>query len=203
MISNLFLFKGLEDKEIKEIISFLDSPVHFNKGDTIYSADKFEKALGYIIKGKASAATDNDGFFMKTFSKDSVFGAAAVFGNNDTYVSHIVANTDTEVLFINELTLKKIFENYPETSINYINFLSDKIRFLNRKLSMISCTSAEDVVYKYLIDNMPDSKIVKIPVSFTLLAKMLGLSRATLYRGFDALEQKGKIKREKNIIKVI
>lgn len=68
---------------------------------------------------------------------------------------------------------------------------------------MISCTSAEDVVYKYLIDNMPDSKIVKIPVSFTLLAKMLGLSRATLYRGFDALEQKGKIKREKNIIKVI
>lgn len=204
MISNLFLFKGLEDKEIKEIISFLDSPVHFNKGDTIYSADKFEKALGYIIKGKASAVTDNsDGFFMKTFSKDSVFGAAAVFGNSDTYVSHIVANTDTDVLFIDETTLKKIFEKYPKTSINYINFLSDKIRFLNRKLSMISCTSAEDVVYKYLIDNMPDSKIVKIPVSLTLFAKMLGLSRATLYRGFDALEQKGKIKREKNIIKVI
>lgn len=204
MISNLFLFKGLEDKEIKEIISFLDSPVHFAKGDTIYSADKFEKALGYIIKGKASAVTDNsDGFFMKTFSKASVFGAAAVFGNSDTYVSHIVANTDTDVLFIDETTLKKIFEKYPKTSINYINFLSDKIRFLNRKLSMISCTSAEDVVYKYLIDNMPDSKIVKIPVSFTLLAKMLGLSRATLYRGFDALEQKGKIKREKNIIKVI
>ncbi|MBO5321026.1 MAG: Crp/Fnr family transcriptional regulator [Clostridia bacterium] len=204
MISDLFLFKGLKEKEIKEIISFLDSPVHFNKGDTIYSADKFEKALGYIIKGKASAVTDNDdGFFMKAFPKGSVFGAAAVFGNGDTYVSHIVANTDTEVMFINEQTLKKIFEKYPKTSINYINFLSDKIRFLNRKLRMISCTSAEDVVYKYLIDNMPDSKIVKIPVSFTLLAKMLGLSRATLYRGFDALEQKGKIKREKNIIKVI
>lgn len=204
MISDLFLFKGLKEKEIKEIISFLDSPIHFNKGDTIYSADKFEKALGYIIKGKASAKSDNaDGFFMKSFPKGSVFGAAAVFGNSDTYVSHIVANTNTEVLFIDEITLKTIFEQYPETSINYINFLSDKIRFLNKKLQMISCTNAEDAVYKYLIDNMDSDKSVKIPVSFTLLAKMLGLSRATLYRGFDALEQKGKIKREKNIIKVI
>ena len=56
---------------------------------------------------------------------------------------------------------------------------------------------------KYLIDNMDSKKSVKIPVSFTLLAKMLGLSRATLYRGLDTLEQKNKIKRDKNIIKVI
>ena len=204
MLKTLFLFENLEESEIKDIISLLPKPKLFEKGETIYSANQFKKALGFIIKGKASATTDNsDLLFMKTFSKGSIFGAAAIFGNEDTYVSRIIANSKTEVLFIDEETLKQIFAKYPQTSINYINFLSDKVRFLNNKLQMISCTNAEDAVYKYLIDNMDSEKLVKIPVSFTLLAKMLGLSRATLYRGFDALEQKNKIKRDKNIIKVI
>ena len=204
MLKTLFLFENLKESEIKDIISLLPKPQLFEKDETIYSASQFKKALGFIIKGKASASTDNsDLLFMKTFSKGSIFGAAAIFGNEDTYVSRIIANRKTEVLFIDEETLKRFFEKYPQTSINYINFLSDKVRFLNKKLQMISCTNAEDAVYKYLIDNMDSEKLVKIPVSFTLLAKMLGLSRATLYRGFDALEQKNKIKRDKNIIKVI
>ena len=204
MLNTLFLFEHLKESEIKEIISLLPKPKLFEKGETIYSANQFKKALGFIIKGKASATTDNsDLLFMKTFSKGSIFGAAAIFGNADAYVSRIIADSKTEVLFIDEETLKQIFAKYPQTSINYINFLSDKVRFLNKKLQMISCTNAEDAVYKYLIDNMDSEKLVKIPVSFTLLAKMLGLSRATLYRGFDALEQKNKIKRDKNIIKVI
>lgn len=204
MLNTLFLFNNLKENEIKEIISLLPKPQLFEKGETIYSANQFRKALGFIIKGKASATTSSSNLlFMKTFSKGSVFGAAAVFGNNESYVSRIIADNNTEVLFIDEETLKRIFEKYPQTSINYINFLSDKIRFLNNKLQMISCTNAEDAVYKYLIDNMDSKKSVKIPVSFTLLAKMLGLSRATLYRGLDTLEQKNKIKRDKNIIKVI
>ena len=204
MLKTLFLFENLKESEIKDIISLLPKPKLFEKGETIYSANQFKKALGFIIKGKASATTDNsDLLFMKTFSKGSIFGAAAIFGNADAYVSRIIADSKTEVLFIDEETLKQIFVKYPQTSINYINFLSDKVRFLNKKLQMISCTNAEDAVYKYLIDNIDSEKLVKIPVSFTLLAKMLGLSRATLYRGFDALEQKNKIKRDKNIIKVI
>ena len=136
MLNTLFLFENLKESEVKDIISLLPKPKLFEKGETIYSANQFKKALGFIIKGKASATTDNsDLLFMKTFSKGSIFGAAAIFGNEDTYVSRIIADSKTEVLFIDEDTLKLIFQKYPQTSINYINFLSDKIRFLNKKMS--------------------------------------------------------------------
>ena len=102
-----------------------------------------------------------------------------------------------------EEILKYIFEKYPKTSLNYITFLTEKVRFLNKKLNLLSCQSAEETVYSYL-SNISDSEgDAKIPVSMTLLSKMLGLGRATLYRCFDALEKEGKITRENNSIKVI
>lgn len=204
MIENLFLFSGLETQEIKKIISYLTPPDKFKKNEIIYSADNYKNALGMIISGKASAVTNNsDGVYMKSFTAGSVFGAAAVFGNNGSYISKIVAQTETSVQFIEEEILQRIFSEFPKTALNYIAFLSDKIRFLNQKLNMISCTNAEDTVYKYLIGIMDSENTVNIPVSMTLLAKMLGLGRATLYRSFDSLENSGRIKREKNIIKVI
>lgn len=204
IINYLFLLKGLSDLEKTKIISRFESPTSFKKGDIIYSADAFPCALGFVISGKAAAVTNNsDGIYMKSFTAGSVFGAAAIFGNDDSYISTVVANTDMEILFISENTLKEIFTENPKTALNYITFLSDKVRFLNKKLNMISCVSAEDTVYNYLCSIKDSENNAEIPVSMTLLSKMLGLGRATLYRSFDALENSGKIKRENNIIKVI
>ena len=204
MLKDIFLLKGLSESEKQKVISMFSKSLKFKKGDVIYSANTFKSALGVVLNGTACATAENsDGFFKKSFSKGSVFGAAAIFGDGGAYVSQIIARTDCEVLFIDETLLKKIFALYPQTSLNYISFLSDKIRFLNQKLNMISCSNAEDTVYKYLIENMNDAHIVSLSVSVSLLAKMLGLSRATLYRSFDALESKGKIIKQNNEIKVI
>ena len=139
---------------------------------------------------------------MKSFESGSVFGAAAVFGG-EKYVSKIIAETNTTILFITEHQLKEVFIEYPQTSLNYISFLSEKIRFLNSKLSVISCGSAEDTVYRYLSGVTDSENYARLPESMTLLAKMLGLGRASLYRSLDALEQSGMIMRENNKLKVI
>ena len=202
-IENLFLFKGLKDTEKKEIIKSFDSPTEFKKNEIIYSAENFPYAIGYILKGTAIAVTNNkNNLYMRSFDKGSCFGAAAIFGGNNDYVSTITAKSDSGILFIDEEKLKTIFLKYPKTAINYIEFLSDKIRFLNKKLSVISCSNAEDTVYKYLLSVTDGDNNAIIPESMTLLAKTLGLGRATLYRCFDSLEKDGFISRENNNIKV-
>lgn len=203
-IKNLFLLDGLSDNEKDIIIQKFEKPVLFKKGEIIYSEETFPNAIGVVISGKAAAVTNNsDTVYMKSFVAGSVFGVAAVFGNEEPYISTIIAKTDMEILFISESLLKEIFITTPLTSINYISFLTDRIRFLNKKLNMISCSSAEDTVYKYLCGIKDSENNVKIPVNMTLLSKMLGMGRATLYRSFDTLEKNGKITRENNIIKVI
>lgn len=202
-LENLFLFNGLNDTEKKAIISDFDKTVKFKKGDVIYSQELFKNAIGYVVKGKATAVTNNDNHIhMRTFEKGTCFGAAAIFGGSGRYVSTITAVTDIELLFITEDELKSIFLKYPKTATNYIEFLSDKIRFLNTKLSVISCQSAEDTVLKYLTSAAGEDDTVALK-GMTLLASSLGLSRATLYRSLESLEASGRILRENNIVKVI
>ena len=43
-----------------------------------------------------------------------------------------------------------VFEKYPKTAVNYITFLSEKIRFLNKKLNVVSSSGTENTVFKYL-----------------------------------------------------
>ena len=203
-IENLFIFKGLADDQIKNIIKSFDSPIEFKKNDIIYSADNFPFAIGYILEGSAVAVTNNkNNVHMRSFEKGACFGAAAIFGGNEIYVSTITAKSDAKILFISEKKLKSIFLKYPQASINYIEFLSDKVRFLNKKLSVISCSNAEDTVLKYLLSVCDSDNNAKIPKSMTLLAKTLGLGRATLYRSLESLEKDGLILRENNNIKVI
>lgn len=203
-MKEIFLFNGLTDTEAEKAISSLQAPKRFNKGDVIYSAESFSHAIGYILNGKAVAVANNGSLLhMNTFEKGACFGVAAVFGSETDYVSSVIAKSECEILFITEEELEKIFSLFPVCSINYIKFLSEKIRFLNKKLDMLSRPCAEDTVYNYLSSSKGADGVAKIPKSMTLVAKTLGIGRATLYRSLDALENKGKILRENNYIKVI
>lgn len=201
---DLFLLENLKSDSIGEIVKLLPPSQTFEKGGTIYSDTVFNNALGFIIKGTAFAVSNNQNKIMlKMFEKGMCFGAAALFGGKDTYVSTITAKTDCEILFLSEDTLKVIFEKFPQTAINYITFLSDKVRFLNNKLCVISCSAAEDTLYTYFSSVADSDGYAPIPKNMTRFAKMLGLSRATLYRAFDILLKNGSILKENNNIKVI
>lgn len=201
---DLFLLEGLSEKEKSQITKSFDSPILFRKGEIIYTANKFSNSLGFICSGKAFAVTNGgQELFMNSFGEGACFGAAALFGGAENYVSTIIAKTDTEVLFISEDTLNSIFTSFPKTSINYISFLSDKVRFLNKKLSMLSCSNADETVLNYLSSVRDSEGYALIPKNMTLFSKMLGIGRASLYRSIDKLEENGKILRENNRIKVI
>lgn len=202
--SNLFIFKGLKEQVVKEIIVNFPTVQKFKKGEIIYSKNFFKNALGFIIKGSAFAVLNNNSkIYMQTFNENMCFGAASLFGGTEVYVSTIIAKTNIEIIFISENELKDIFIKYPETSINYISFLSDKVRFLNTKLQVISCISAEDTVFTYLSNSVGSDGFANIPKNMTVFAKMLGLSRATLYRTLDILEKNEYILKQNNKIKVM
>ncbi len=202
--TKLFIFNGINEATVKNITASFPALQNYKKGEVIYSGQDFKNALGFIIKGKVIAVSNNNNqTYLQKFGENMCFGAAALFGGSDSYVSTITAKTDTLILFISEQHLQKLFIEYPQTAVNYICFLSDKVRFLNTKLRVISSTGAEDTVFTYLSNIADQSGYAQIPESMTTLAKMLGLSRASLYRVLDSLEQNGNILRENNKYKVI
>ncbi|MCQ2477930.1 MAG: Crp/Fnr family transcriptional regulator [Clostridia bacterium] len=193
IINNLFLFNG-----VPGAVKLIDtkSIKSYKKGDTVYNSEEYEKAIGIVISGKLTALPINsDNAMLKTFNKGDVFGAAAVFGESENYISRIYANTNCKVLFISEEVLKKLFAKYPAVAENYIKFLSAKIRFLNKKISLFTADGVESKVYAYLIENGNCQTI-----NYSSMARTLSIGRTSLYRALQNLESKKLIiKNEKGI----
>lgn len=203
-ISQIFLLNNLPFELKTDIIKGFPKPILFKKGELIYSKEKFSNALAFVISGSAFAVSNNQNkIHLQTFCEGMCFGAGALFNNEKEYISSVFAKTNTKILFLEEEFLKNLFLNYPQVSINYIEFLTEKVRFLNKKLSIISCNDADDTLYNYLCGISNSENFAVIPTSMTILAKTLGISRASLYRALDNLIQSGKIIKKNNEIKVI
>ena len=198
-ISEMFLLLGLDLKTKTEIISLLPTPKSFSKGQVIYSTDSYEKALGVLLFGECSALSGK--VIKRKFSNGDVFGAAAVFGDGESYVSEIVAVTDCKVQLIPEAVLLKLFESYPQTAINYIEFLTRKVRFLNNKIAQFSSKSVTQKLYSFLVQSANEEGIITVP-SMTEITRQTGIGRTSLYRCIDELTNSGLIERKNNIIRL-
>ena len=144
------MFDGLSDNEISDVLNILDNPIKLCKGSQLYQ----NGMLGIIIDGKATIKRHNDvgdEITIRNISNNELFGAASVFGNWKDGMSSIIANTNCTVLYISEKNFCEILKLYPKISLNYISYLSDKIRFLNRKLDAFTAKSTEQRLYEFLL----------------------------------------------------
>lgn len=191
MMRELFLFQG-----VPEALEKLELPdeVGYKKGEVIYDRDNYERALGILLTGKAEAVAQEKSA-LTTFLAGATFGAAALFGGEE-YVSVIRATTDCRVQFLPEEVLRKLFADYPQTAVNYVAFLSDKIRFLNRKIATYTSGGAAGRLYYWLGANCDEAGHLPAGVTMTMLAKMLNVGRTSLYRALEELEKKGLIKKQ-------
>ena len=84
----------------------------------------------------------------------------------------------------------------PQIAENYIKYLSERILFLNRKLYLLSSGTAEQRLASFLLDNLPLGQAAELPMPLSKLSLALNVSRASLYRAFDALTESGAVVKE-------
>lgn len=192
-----FLFAGLPRPGQETEEEMLAKTEFFAKGECVYKSDRFYSALGVIVSGTVRVTT-SDGenrVILRDMSAGETFGAAALFGAGEYYVSTIHAQSACAVVFIDEKTLEKLFILYPQAARNYISFLSSKIRYLNKKISELSLRGAEARVFDFMETNADADGFTEVP-NMSALAKTLNIGRSSLYRALENLEADGHIKKE-------
>ncbi len=193
ILKNTYLFKNTN--AVDQINLF--PPVMFNKGDTVYDKKDFKRSIGIVLSGKLKALPLEAEGTLTCFGEGDIFGAAVIFSDSENYVSRIEAATDSRVLFINEQNLREIFKKYPDVAVNFMSFLTDRIRFLNGRLALMMHGGAEGKLYDFLCQNGGYNG------KMTDLASLLCMGRTSLYRALSNLEHKKLIIRQDNKIKVI
>ena len=179
----------------------------FSGGDVIKNYDD-TPFLCIIVKGEVlvhgkEGAAD---LLLRILRPGDTFGVASLLGqHSQDPVTRVTAATATQALCMSEDTLRALLLKDTALAMRYIDFLADRIRFLNRRISCLGAGSAEKRLCAWLDSVIPRGEeacdyILKLPMS--KLADVLGLGRASLYRAFETLTAQGLLARDGKAIHV-
>lgn len=196
------IFQGISVERLKELLADKVELRRFARGEIIYSPKHFEESLCLILKGTA-AADKHGSVLLNTFQPGSCFGVATLFSPSKRYVTTVKATSTCLAAFFPAALMQDLFRQEPTISQNYITFLASRIHFLNRKIDQFTAVSAEEKVVYYLLEQLEYGNPIHMKLSYAKLADMLDLSRSSLYRAMDALEEDGLLHKEGKLLHIL
>lgn len=167
----------------------------FARGEIIYQGRHFQHCLGVVLDGEAIVRKEH-GPTLNLLQVGDCFGAAALFAPLNEYVSTVEARTPCTIAFVPDLVLEELFLGCPQVAMQYIRFLSGRIQFLNHKIDSFTQPSVQQTVQQWLLHHCGMDGTVQVQGGYARLARVLNVSRASLYRCLTQMEQQGLLHKE-------
>ena len=200
------LFKNVASDAISALVS-RDGVVlrTFRSGEAIPLTENGVRALVILTDGQALAySCDTErSVILRAISPGTAFGVSVLF-SDEPPVSSIRAKGKASALYLPSPVVERMIEANATFRMNYISFLSGRIRFLNRRIACYTAGSAERRLALYLVD-LPeiDDGVVHIDTSLSDLCELLDIGRASLYRALSGLSAEGLIERDDRRIRIL
>lgn len=194
-LKNTRIFKDADEKLLTNVLNTYGKSVSYSKNDTVFSKETYSPVICVIIKGEARVSK---GETVISHLKDGeIFGAAFLYNQSYEFENTVTALTPLKVVIIEKSGVDQLIKCDSSISFNYISYLSERIGFLNSKIEGYTKPNAEEKLMLYLKKNADiNNGKCEISVSMTELSHVLQISRASLYRVIEALENQGKICRD-------
>lgn len=201
LVGGTFLFQHAPSEAVE--LAFSDRRARcrrVKRGEVIYTPEHFERCLGILLEGEIQVS--KGALIISVLRPGALFGAAALFNDRPDYATTLTARTACSVLLLPQALVEELMARFPEVGRSYVYYLSGRIRFLNEKIETLSAGSAERRLAQYLLERQAGER-VEPECSATGLARRLNVSRASLYRAFDALEALHAIRREGRSVQIL
>ncbi|MDO4565222.1 MAG: Crp/Fnr family transcriptional regulator [Clostridia bacterium] len=177
--------------------------LEFNAGERLHGGGVEYRGLGVLLLGTADVMRRSfqGAMFMSRLKKGDLFGAATILAEEGDFAPEIICKSRCRVLFIPEQSWLDWLHGDEALMRNYLRYLNGRLRFLNMRLNALSQNTIENRVLTFLASASVNGAYAV--GSFTELAMMLCIGRASLYRALDTLEGQGKLRREGGTIEII
>ncbi len=199
------LFDDCDRRLTEHLILSQGTLLSFRSGEDM-KADFFP-AVGILLSGRGViySGDKNRSTILKFISPGNMIGVAGIFAASPPNTRTVACGDGkSEMFFIRKESFEKLLESEPAFRRNLVSFLADRISFLNSKIDCVTAGSSERKLALYIKSSPLNSDgTVELGMSMTSLAHALDLSRASLYRAFDSLENEGAVKRDGKTVSVI
>lgn len=192
ILKQSFLFDGLTDDEILNIISPLDIEISYlEKNRTIFSPDSYEMKVGFVIIGECVVVKKRSGFDdipLSIIGKGGSFGILTCFTSQKEYPTYVISKIPSTIAFFKDDDIINLAKANTTIAFNVIKFLGNRIDFLNDKITAFSSPSVEMKLVTYLLSEFREHNSLILEINKAGLAHKLGAGRASVYRAIQKLK---------------
>lgn len=210
-ISKTALFRGCQEKEIKQMVKHLNfKTVCYKKKDVIFSNGDTVTDIGLVLSG--SVQIEHNDFFgnksiLAIVEKGGVFAEAYACIPCEPLMIDVTANDDCEILFIN---VTKLFEPYSQSDSR--NKLIQNLVLIsaqkNLQLSKHSIHTTPKTIRGRLMSyfseqiSAQNNNKITIPFDRQQLADYLNSDRSALSKELIKMKKDGLIEYHKNVFEI-
>ena len=200
LLEGTFLFRGAPQAAAAALADRRILRRSAAKGEVIYDPRHFQRCLGVVTEG--TVRVDKGELLMSTLRRGDLFGAAALFNDRPDYATTLTARTPCALVLLPQDLVEELMGRWPQVGRNYVAYLSSRIRFLSAKIDALTAGPALRKAAQYLLSRRAGGT-AELDCSVTDLAHRLGVSRASLYRALDGLEERGVIARQGRLVHIL
>ncbi len=151
--------------------------------------------LGVVLSGKLLILSTDEArsVVLRSVEKGEIFGAASLFTEAHAPLSRLKAKGAVQLLFLDRDAVHGLLRADANFMDAYLRLLADRIEFLNGKIRAFTAGSAERRLALWLLEHAQGDFVRN--TNLAVLADVLDIGRASLYRALDKLENEGLILR--------
>lgn len=196
VLETSFLFRGIEEKELTDLLSH-NSPelLQYKRGELIYSSESIRPLVGFVISGECEVIrerSDGSTVLLNCLSAGESFGILSVFSDEE-FPTRVLASRGCEIAFFTDEQIGYFISASGVINMNLITFMAGRIAFLNKRIATFSGSRATDRLAAYLLIEMAKYGKDSFPFSYVKCGEEINAGRASVYRAVASLEAEGLI----------
>ncbi|QTQ11825.1 Crp/Fnr family transcriptional regulator [Treponema parvum] len=214
MIENLKkspLFAGMTIEEIEEFIVKTRAKItEYRKDEFIFLQGDVPKSMYLLVEGVVAVCNDTGSgkrSILALFDKPGeIFGEIFLFLNRKTYDHYTQVLCDSKVL---EIEKPNLFQSdgipeiiHQKIVLNMLYIFASKTYYLNRRLSILSCSGLRQKIAKLFLKNKREDNTVEVNMNREELADFLNVTRPSLSRELMKMQEDGLIVIDKKAIRI-
>lgn len=179
------LFRGTDLSSLKSCFV-----LSFKRGEAVSETQNGTDCVGLVVSGSLTV-TAQEQSSVSVMKRGGEFGICNIFVG-EKMPTKLRARVQSKVMFLPKDDFARLLGEDKAMMYRYVKLCNEKMIYLATRLRLLSITDCRERLMFYLESKSADG-VVRLDFPKDSLAKLLGISRSSLFRAFRELEAENKI----------